>query len=215
MDKDLLRLVIIGIGFFFITVMILWHIFGGRKSRYHIDFLDEKNTLDNIDKRLIINTENDDFDIVPIGPAVKNEASDTQKEPNTKKSIPDIIQFGIVAKSDEGFNGEILDVAFNSVGLQYSDMNIYQKLNDDGQVAYLVANMVEPGTFPQDDLADFSTPGIVFFMQPHQVANKIEAFDNLVATVNHLSSLLNGIEWDGNRQPLTIETVQALRDVLE
>jgi len=67
MDKELLRIVIITLGVLVMIGMILWSFFKDNRSRREIDFYDEGDPLDKIDDSLVIKTDNDDFDIVPIG----------------------------------------------------------------------------------------------------------------------------------------------------
>ncbi len=69
MDKDILRLVIISLGVFVMLCMVLWSFFKNRKPRRRRDmkFYNKKDPLGKIDNSLVINTENDDFDVVPLG----------------------------------------------------------------------------------------------------------------------------------------------------
>lgn len=232
MDKDLLRLVILGMGGVLIVGIILWGYLANRKSQRSVNFYDQRNPLDHIDESLIIKTGDDDFDIVPLGSAVAQETDEfdldvddvdlgfdeidqpVQQSHHQKVSIPGIIQFSIVAKSDEGFNGKELADSFKAVGLQHTELEIFQRLDAKGLPDYAVASMVEPGTFPKDGMDDFSCPGIVFFMQPSELDNSLEVYDEMINSINHLALVLDGIEWDGDRQPLTIETVQAIREKL-
>lgn len=65
MDKDLLRIVIISVGALVILGMILWGIFTSRSRERRINFYDKK-PLENIDPSLVVHTEDDEFDIVPV-----------------------------------------------------------------------------------------------------------------------------------------------------
>ncbi|MCF6250024.1 MAG: cell division protein ZipA C-terminal FtsZ-binding domain-containing protein [Methylococcaceae bacterium] len=224
MDKDLLRMVIIAIGIIAIIGMVLWSAYNNKRARRDIDFYDKGNPLDNIDKSLIVNTVNDDFDIVSLGSALDEDlapdpitvASESIQSPEAKTQVnnfevPKIIQFSIVAVADEGFNGRDLDDAFQQVGLEYGSMKIYERLDEQRRVDFAVASMVEPGTFPETNRESFNSPGIVFFLQPGELENPLEIFDEFIQTINFLSVNLDGIKWDHNRQPLSEETIQALR----
>ncbi len=224
MDKDLLRMVIIAIGIIAIIGMVLWSAYNKKRARRDIDFYDKGNPLDNIDKSLIVNTVNDDFDIVSLGSALDEDlapdpitvASESIQSPEAKTQVnnfevPKIIQFSIVAVADEGFNGRDLDDAFQQVGLEYGSMKIYERLDEQRRVDFAVASMVEPGTFPETNRESFNSPGIVFFLQPGELENPLEIFDEFIQTINFLSVNLDGIKWDHNRQPLSEETIQALR----
>lgn len=223
MDKDLLRLVILGMGGVLIVGILLWGILANRKSRRPVNFYDQRNPLDNIDESLIVKTGDDDFDIVPLGSAVNKEQetfnfddSDLDFEQLDRPKInemplPEIIQFSIVAKGDMGFGGDELLDAFKSVGLQYTDFQIFQRLDINGLPEYAVASMVEPGTFPEYDMSNFRCPGIVFFMQPDELDNPLEVFDEMLASINHLSQILNGVEWNSERQPLSEDDIKSIR----
>jgi cell division protein ZipA len=71
--------------------------------------------------------------------------------------------------------------------------------------------MVEPGAFPETNRESFYSPGIVFFLQPGELENPLEIFDEFIQTINLLSANLDGVKWDHNRQPLSEETIKAFR----
>lgn len=129
-------------------------------------------------------------------------------------SLPAIIQFSIVANADQGFNGIELFEAFESAGLHYGSLKIFERLDAKRQVDFGVACMVEPGTFPDKNLASFYCPGIVFFMQHGQLEDARIVFDDYVDTIAYLADTLNGVAWDHQRQPLTEETVESIRSSL-
>ena len=213
MDKDLLRIVIIIIGVMVMIGMVFWSSFKIRRSKRRIDFYDKGNPLDNIDESLIVNSANDDFDVVPIGTALENDSTDL--EDTIPDNLPSLIQFSIVATDDAGFNGKVLIEAFQQVGLEYGNMKVFERLDDKRRVDFAVASMVEPGTFPEDNLESFYCPGIVFFLQSVEIENPLPIFDDFVQIINLLATQLNGNVWDHNRQPLTEETIQKFRMDLE
>jgi len=225
MDKDILRIVIISIGLIVIAGMVLWSYLKNKETRRGIDFYDKGNPLENIDESLILNTDNDEFDVVSLGSAlddgfdpdpitVASEALDEpqiQTQQTEQVKLPSIIQFSIVASADEGFNGRELADVFQQVGLEYGSMKIFERLDEQRRVDFAVASMVEPGTFPEADLESFNSPGIVFFIQPSELDKPLETFDEFIQTINLLATELNGVKWDHNRQPLTEETIQQFR----
>jgi|GEM_PF-6630822 len=141
-----------------------------------------------------------DFDFEPVN-----------FDPNTRVSLPAIIQFSIVANADRGFNGIDLFEAFESAGLQYGSLKIFERVNSARQVDFGVACMIEPGTFPDINLETFYCPGIVFFMQHGQLEDALSVFDDYVDTIAYLAQTLDGVAWDHQRQPLSEETVEVMR----
>ncbi len=136
------------------------------------------------------------------------------QEPPPRPAAPAIIQFSIITKADEDFNGADLVEAFEMVGLEYGSLKIFERLDENRLVDFGVACIVEPGTFPDKDLDKFYCPGIVFFMQPEALDNAQAVFDDYIETINLLAAKLDGVILDHRRQPLTETTVQAIRQSL-
>jgi len=217
MDKDLLRWVIIATGITVIIGMLVWNFFKKRKKR-EPSFGSPGDPLDHIDDSLIINTEHDDFDIVPIGSALDDDVNKvdalTSKPDSSEAKLPEIIQFSLVARDEQGFNGVTLFEVFQQVGFEYGRMKIFERLDDQNRVDFAAASMVEPGTFPATELAQFYTPGIVFFIQPTELDQPLALFDEFVLVIDQLASQLNAIKWDHHRQPLTDKTIEHFRHQL-
>ncbi|ESS72378.1 cell division protein ZipA [Methyloglobulus morosus KoM1] len=228
MDKELLRIVIIATGFVVIIGMILWSYIKNRNAMEDEDSIESEKVIGSsgaISDALKLHTEHDDFDIVPVGSAKRtldsddNESDwdtefdgDDEMESDTRNVLPEILQFGVVASDDEGFNGVELVLVFESVGLEYGDMKVYERINKQGDVDFGVACMVEPGTFPDGEyLASFNCPGIVFYLQHQDLEDAQNVFDDFVDTIKTVAKELDGVIWDHQRQPLTDETIQAIR----
>lgn len=133
---------------------------------------------------------------------------DDDIEPPPQVAVPAIIQFSLIANADQGFNGIDLVNAFGIVGLEYGNLKIYERLDANRLVDFGVACMVEPGTFPNNDLDTFYCPGLVFFMQPGALDDAQAVFDDYLDTIQLLAIELDGTIRDNNRQPLTDATVQ-------
>ncbi|QSA95713.1 cell division protein ZipA C-terminal FtsZ-binding domain-containing protein [Methylococcus sp. EFPC2] len=129
---------------------------------------------------------------------------------------PFLIQLSVVAGDDGYFDGAELRDALVELDLIYGDMGIYHRYDREyREPLFSVASLVEPGTFPIDDMENFECPGVVLFFQPPQVSDALEVFDDLVQTCHSLALKLGGVQWDENRQPLTVEKVERMRQRLE
>ncbi len=69
MDKDLLRLVIIGAGAIVFLLVLFTGLWQGRSRKRVTAYYGNKNPLDKIDSSLAVNLSEDEFDIVPLGSA--------------------------------------------------------------------------------------------------------------------------------------------------
>lgn len=240
MDKELLRIVIIATGFLVMIGMILWSYLKARQTEDDLDIIENEQVIGSsstIHDSLKLHTERDEFDIIPMGSAkhtfdtpdetdwdensewdgeLNDDFNNEDSQTIQRVVIPDIIQFGIVANNEEGFNGVDLMFAFQTVGLEYGDLKVYERINKNGSVDYGVACMVEPGTFPDDgeDLESFTCPGIVFYLQHINLEDAQIVFDDFVDTIKQLAKNLDGVIWDHQRQPLTEETIQSIRQSL-
>ena len=231
MDKELLRIVIIATGLVVIVGILIWGFIKGKRTRREAGLYDDDIV---IDESLAVRTGDDDFDIIPLGPARKSAGGrdksdrydravddveieespfdfDDEEEPPPRFSVPDIIQFSVIAKAEEGFNGIDLANAFQLAGLDYGSLKIYERLDPNRLVDFGVASLVAPGTFPDDNLESFFCPGIVFFMQPSQLEDASAVFEDYVETIQLVAAELDGEICDHQRQPLTEATIELFR----
>lgn len=245
MDKELLRIVIIAIGLLIIVGLLIWGYLnsqynnGGDDDTSHT-FRDIRKSIqdklapkqandpkttrmtrhvaDNPPKR---NANWDDFDVDDDGGHQPTEMAAKRDQPVddhkiTTSTLPRLIQLSIVANTERGFNGADLDAVFNIVGLEYANsIHIYERLDMDRRVDYCVGSMVNPGTFPSNNLETFYTPGVTFYMQPQELPDALSVFDELIRTINLVVTELDGIVWDATRTPLTEITLKALRKSLQ
>ncbi len=228
MDKDVLRIIILIIGLLVVAGMIAWSFFKHEKAKQEFDEFDVLNN-ENTSPISEINIANDndapeieEDDIKPqkeskkviTPPNFKTQKKKSPSENIAKIDLPPVLQFILMAPEGEDFNGlELVDVLKN-VKLEYGTLQIFERLDKRRLVDFGVANMVKPGTFPSDNLADFYSPGIVFFMQPSNVDDPISVYEDFVRTFNFVALKLNGIMLDHQREPLTNETIEAIRQSL-
>lgn len=233
MDKELLRVVIILIGVLVMIGMLLWHFFKSLRERREADYLDD-SVYEGVSDEFDVEEDEDEFDMFPLDSVVDGDAllddeaiKPTPKEPASQAlrreaakpaapryELPGLIEFSIVARADQGFNGEELFDAFERVGLKYGSVKVFERVDKNRMVDFAVASMVDPGTFPDTDLDDFYCPGIVFFMQPREVDQPLAVFDDFIETMDILAEELDGVVWDNQRQPLTAETIAQFRQML-
>jgi cell division protein ZipA len=228
MDKELLRVVIIMIGMLVMIGMLLWHFFKSLRERREADsYFDESEYSRDSDD---FDVEEEEMDIFPLEGMVDGDAllddramkptpklSETNKtsvKPASRQDLPILIEFSIVARADEGFNGEDLFEAFERVGLRYGSVRVFERIDKNRLVDFAVASMIDPGTFPDSNLDEFYCPGIVFFMQPREVDKPLAVFDDFMETIDTLAEELDGVVWDNQKQPLTADTIDRFRQML-
>ena len=221
MDKELLRIVIIATGLMIIMGMLTWSYLRNKKSQEDVDSSDDQefkglrnNPLTVVDEKIDSKpAEAVDHHYFDQDDSVY-EPEEDDIEPPPRVAVPAIIQYSLIPKADEGFNGIDLVNAFGIAGLEYGSLKIYERLDANRLVDFGVACMVEPGTFPDSGLDTFYCPGLVFFMQPGALDDAQAVFDDYIDTIQILAVELDGIILDHQRQPLADATIQSIRQSL-
>ena len=224
MDKELLRIVIIATGLMIIMGMLAWSYLKNKKAQEDMDFYDDQEFRSPPDKSIPIEDNGDiEIDLEKVEPIDHHyfdpedaayEPEEDDIEPPPRAAVPAIIQFRLIAKAEDGFNGVDLVNAFGIVGLEYGSLKIFERLDANRLVDFGVACMVEPGTFPNSNLDTFNCPGLVFFMQPGALDDAQAVFDDYIETIQLLAIELDGIILDHHKQPLSDATIQSLRQSL-
>ncbi|MDQ7090266.1 MAG: cell division protein ZipA C-terminal FtsZ-binding domain-containing protein [Methylococcales bacterium] len=213
MDKDTLRIVIFLIGLLVVAGMIAWSFFQHQKDQREFEEYDQTSppkdsySFSAISSALKKTTEK-------FTEPLKEKVEPVSSENNEPSATPNLIQLSIISPNEEGFKGEDIFEVLNGVGLAYGTLQIFERLDSNRLVDFAVANVVNPGIFPQDDLTNFSCPGLSFFMQPKKVDHPIEVFEDFVRTFNFVALKLGGEMIDSQHQVLTDETLQQIRQCL-
>lgn len=128
----------------------------------------------------------------------------------------------LVAHPNQIFTASAIGESLADLSLEYSDMHIYHRYPDDVQgdpdsdtPVFGVANLVEPGTLEPEKLAETGTPGLTLFLQLPGPLRPVQAFDLFVATARQLATRLDGELRDKNRNALSRQMLEHLRDDIQ
>jgi cell division protein ZipA len=144
-------------------------------------------------------------------PPEKQPAAAENKPPASDK----IFTLFVMAPKGVPFRGPMLPGAFAEAQLEYGDMQIFhrsQPVDGRDQHLFSVANMKEPGYFDLDALEDFSSEGLVLFLQIAPGLDAVRAFDAMVESATILAEELGGTVCDATRSVLTKQTISHLRE---
>ncbi len=223
MDKELLRIVIIAIGLIVILIMVIWAYLKNKKFQAQWaaeDELDANTPSAPSFADYDLNGNEEQAEAEAFEPHYYDtddavfEPEEHDIEPAPRFSVPAVIQFSLMAKAKEGFNGEDLANAFAIVGLEYGSLRIYERLDSNRLVDFGVACMHESGTFPHENLDEFYCRGLVFFMQPGVLDHARQVFEDFIETIEVLAIELDGTILDQHRDPLTDETIHLFHQSL-
>ena len=161
--------------------------------------------------------EEEFFDEAPAQQAPRAQepkAKQAHAEAAVPQEYSEVLVINVAAKPDREFYGVDLLQALLGSGLRFGDMSIFHRHFDQdpsSPVMFSVANMVNPGTFDLNQINDFATRGVCFFMTLPNVANSMQAFDRMLDAAQQLRIALDGDLKDDNRSVMTAQTIEHYR----
>lgn len=141
------------------------------------------------------------------------EHQEADKEARNSANV-DIIVLHILAKAPELLTGDSINIAARANGLTFGRMNIFHRLDVDGQALFSMANMIEPGNFDPDTIHDMTTSGLTMFMQLSTSAHPSDCFDEMLRCAYHTSEMLGADLCNQHRQPITQEDAEYYRQLI-
>lgn len=127
---------------------------------------------------------------------------------------PEVFMLNVMARDASGFKGEDILHILLACDLRFGDMNFFHRHEFEagkGAIQFSVANMMQPGVFDIDNMADFNTPGLVFFLTLPGPEDMMKAFDYMLETAQAVARNLGGDVLDESRSVLTRQTLEHSR----
>jgi len=138
---------------------------------------------------------------------IQKSVAETAPEPIAER----IIALHILAAEGSAFAGpDILNVLMQS-GMQYGDMSIFHRLDDQGKPIFSLANAIEPGVFDMSGMDELTTPALLMIMTLPNSCPPLDAYDMMLETARSISDSLNGRLCDDKRSVLTTQAIEELR----
>jgi cell division protein ZipA len=227
MDPNTVRLILLVVGAVLILALYLWERSrdtpdGQDSEDYDADDAPYGASPSKRDPRLG-EVDEDDLDVRTSPTSHRrdeldphDEAVETSPATPVSDDAPLLIQLSVAKRKGEFEGPALLEVA-ESCGLRPGDMDIFHCLDDfdDGtRIYFSMANMVKPGTFPFDDMEDFSTPGMMLFAQLEGYPEDLTILEEMIATARKLANTLGGDVLDETRRPLTVRKEEDLRSAV-
>ena len=138
---------------------------------------------------------------------------------STDPALHDEVERKIVVinlvRRDGGLSGAVIEKACAATGMKMGDMSIYHRHAEgsDG-VMFSMASMVEPGSFPADEMGSFSTPGLTLFTQLPGVRDGVEIYDTMLKTAERLGIMLQAELQDEQHNKLTRQMKEHTREAI-
>uniref|UniRef100_UPI0033656008 cell division protein ZipA n=1 Tax=Candidatus Albibeggiatoa sp. nov. BB20 TaxID=3162723 RepID=UPI0033656008 len=152
--------------------------------------------------------------------AFKDKIKETDKPPKpAKKSRPEpelIIALFILPRHEEGFLGTDIFTVLQDQNMSYGKMEIFHHYGV-GEIKvkhaiFSVANILNPGIFNPNEMDDFYSAGLVFFMQlPGAFGGRV-TFELMLNTAKRVAENLEGTLTNEQQYILDQDMIDGLRD---
>ena len=158
-----------------------------------------------------------------LGQLVIDNAADGQSSPVHEigairpqpAAVDKVFSLYLIAPKGVPFRGPVLLDAMADAGLEYGEMQIFNRLeSQDGQqqLVFSLAGIREPGTFDLSAMQEFTTDGLVLFIQVPGQVDAVKAFKSMVEAGCKLANRLDGTLYDSNNSVLTNQTIGHMRE---
>lgn len=127
---------------------------------------------------------------------------------------PEVFMLNVVARDQRGFSGEDILHILLACDLRFGDMDFFHRHEFEagrGAIQFSVANMMRPGVFDIDNMAQMETPGLVFFLTLPGPEDMMKAFDYMLETAQAVARNLGGDVLDESHSVLTNQAMEHCR----
>lgn len=131
----------------------------------------------------------------------------------TPRTPERIIALRLIPRGDE-LPAERTVQALRDAKLEYGRYGIFHRLLDgtDGEAAFSVASLTEPGTFDLDNLQDQTVAGLSFFVVLPGAGDPVAAFDAMVETARGLAVELDADLHDERGSSWSVQRERYIRE---
>ena len=125
----------------------------------------------------------------------------------------ELLVINLFAREGEQFTGEAMLASMRERGLKFGEMNIFHRFDPvTREVQFSVANVVEPGYFDLAEIADFVSPGLVFFLQLPGPEHPGETVEDMIRIARNIADDLGAVLKDDKMNDLTPQTAEHYRE---
>jgi cell division protein ZipA len=147
---------------------------------------------------------------------VDSSAADTDEELRAPELPPEgeqlIVALRLRARSPAGFDGGELVKAFSAESLEYGRFGAFHNLDERRRSRFMVASLVEPGSFEIEQMHEMRCPGVSMFMVLPGPREPLGALDEMFVCARRLAERLDGEVLDDKGNALTMQQAGWLRE---
>lgn len=123
-----------------------------------------------------------------------------------------IVALRLRARQSAGFDGTELVKAFSAESLEYGKFGAFHSLDERRRSRFLVASLVEPGSFEIEKMHELRCPGVSMFMVLPGPREPLAALDGMFTCARRLAERLDADVLDDKGNALTMQQAGWLRE---
>jgi cell division protein ZipA len=228
MEENSLRLILLVVGIIILVGIYVYDAvqkktgekedrFDGTLQRQKIEPVISNETMV-LGVSMAVEPEGEEFD----AGETKAKVAEPVERPVEDQAVPtadqaQVIQLAVLPVQGDVLTGPTLLDAFTKLDLEFGEMGVfhyYERQDGVESQCFHVANLLEPGIFPVDNMCDFESTGIVLFFQVNASINPESAFDSMLNTARELSQMLDANLVDEEMKELTLHKIEAIQSQL-
>lgn len=129
-----------------------------------------------------------------------------------------VIQLHVVARDDSPFIAADIVAALRAEGLRFAHHDVFHRFDTDGNPGpdepplFSVADMLKPGTFDLETLADKQLKGVSLFMGLPNPGDAVAVFADMLATGRRLAATFDGLLVDEQGCAISRQSASHMRE---
>ena len=123
-----------------------------------------------------------------------------------------IVALRLRSRHPDGFDGTDLVKAFSAEGLEFGRFGAFHSLDERRRSRFLVASLVEPGSFEIEKMHELQCPGVSMFMVLPGPREPLVALDAMFVCARRLAERLDAEVLDDKGNALTMQQAGWLRE---
>lgn len=123
-----------------------------------------------------------------------------------------IVALRLRSRHPDGFHGTDLVKAFSAEGLEFGRFGAFHSLDERRRSRFLVASLVEPGSFEIEKMHELQCPGVSMFMVLPGPREPLVALDAMFVCARRLAERLDAEVLDDKGNALTMQQAGWLRE---
>lgn len=138
------------------------------------------------------------------------EVTSVEEKPSSDPAAQQMVTLYVVAPEHQLFRGDVVVQNLEALGFQFGEYQIFHRHIDNATspILFSVANMIQPGVFDLAKMDQFTTVGLVFFMQLPSVGNDLVNLRLMIRTVESFAQAIGGFVLDEQHELFNDESRQ-------